>query len=126
MAGGVRIDLSQWPVVVFHCEGLMTEESINVHLKEYRQLLDRGEPYVVLMDARRIEAGPTSLRKIYAAFLADNAADLKRLCRMCVFVTNSRLVTAAISAVLWLVPLPFPYKATASYDDGLRWLRSLI
>lgn len=124
--GEFYTDDSQAPLIVFTIRGELTFAQLQKHLREYRSVLDRGRPYVLLFDAREAGMADARNRKAYADFLNANADDLKLLCKGGAFVVTSSLIQGAMTAVLWLAPLPFPHKVFTSLGEASTWLRSLL
>ncbi len=122
----VRTDTTEAPFVTFVVEGDPTFQQVQKHLLDYRAILDRGRPYVAVFDVRSAGMVDARSRKAYADFLNANADDLKLFCRGAAFVVTSSLLQGAITAVLWLAPLPFPHKTFTDLGQARDWLRSLI
>lgn len=65
-------------------------------------------------------------RKAYADFLNANTDDLRLFCKGGAFVLTSSLLQGAMTAILWLAPLPFPHKTFTELDEARAWLRTRI
>ena len=49
----IACDESEWPLIIFHHDGTITDEEIEIHLKDFDRFLDRHEPFtwVSIVDA---------------------------------------------------------------------------
>lgn len=119
-------DTTQAPMLTFRVDGDPTYEQVLAHLQEYREFLARCQPYVVVFDVRDAGMGSAKVRKAYADFLNANAEDLRLFCKGIAFVVTSSIVQGAITAVLWLAPLPFPHKTFGNVEEARAWLRSRL
>lgn len=124
--GETLLDVTQAPLFTFTSNGETTIAQVNKHLQEYRSILDRGRPYVVLFDVRTAGMIDAKSRKLYADFLNQNAVDLRLLCKGGAFVLTSSLMQGAMTAILWLAPLPFPHKTFTEMAEARAWLQSRI
>lgn len=121
--GFYRIDTTDWPLVLLTTEGDINPADLERHLAEYRALLDRNLPFGVVYDASKIGRVDAHIRRRYAEFHQENNEDFRRLCRGIGFVITSSLVRGALTAVLWMVELPFPYKIFATREEAAAWTR---
>lgn len=124
--GEILLDAAQAPLFSFTFNGNPTHEEQARHLRDYQSILDRGRPFVLLMDARNAGMGDARTRKAYADFLNARSDDLRLLNKGTAFVVTSPLIQGAITAVLWLAPLPFPHKTFTDMGEALKWLRSRL
>lgn len=119
-------DDSQAPLISFTIRGELTFAQLQDHLRDYRAILDRGRPYVLLFDAREAGMADARNRKAYADFIITYTEDMKLLCKGGAFVVTSSLIQGAMTAVLWLAPLPFPHKVFTDMKEATTWLRSRL
>ncbi|MBC7173876.1 MAG: hypothetical protein H5U40_15655, partial [Polyangiaceae bacterium] len=42
------------------------------------------------------------------------------------FVISSSLVRGALTAILWLAPMPAPHRVVGTVGEGEAWLRGLL
>lgn len=124
--GDVLLDAAQAPLFMFTFTGPLTVEELARHLRDYQNIVDRGRPFVLMFDARNASMGDPKIRKAYADFLNARSHDLRLLNKGTAFVVTSSLIQGAITAVLWLAPLPFPHKTFTSMDDAVKWLQSRL
>lgn len=124
--GAYRFDYKRWPLVFVFCEGELTHAQVESHLREYRELLNRNKTYAMVYDTTAIGSVDAFLRKRYAEFHSLNAADFRRLCKGIAFVIDSGVVRGALTAILWMTELPFPYKVMSHRAEAEEWARKLL
>jgi hypothetical protein len=124
--GSIHTDMSEAPLYQFIVDGQPTFAQVEQHLREYRGVITRGRPYSALFDVRTAGMVDARSRKAYADFLNAHATDMKVFCKGAAFVLTSSLLQGAITAVLWLAPLPFPYRTFTDLDEARTWLRSSL
>jgi hypothetical protein len=124
--GKFHFDTTKWPLVVFTAEGVLEDHEFDAHFKEYRALLSRNKPYVILMDTTKMGSTTAVFRKRYASFFKDHEAPLKRLCKGGALLITSGIVRGTLTAVLWLTPMPFPHKIVANREEAMPWLNSQL
>lgn len=124
--GDILLDMSEAPLFIFTLEDAPTFDQIQRHLREYQGILTRGRPFVVMFDATKAAMVDAKSRKAYADFLNTNAETMRHLIKAMAFIVTSSLVQGALTAVLWLAPLPYPHKTFTSRDEGRDWLRSKL
>jgi hypothetical protein len=118
-----RIELTDWPLVSLTAEGDIAPADLDRHLIEYGALFQRNLPFAVVYDATKVGKIDAYTRRRYAEFHQENNENFRRLCRGIGFVINSSLVRGALTAVLWMVDFPFPYKIFATRDEAAAWAR---
>ncbi len=81
----------------------------------------RGQPYVILHDARRA-ARPTPRQRAFAAAQQKlDAERTRRLLRGTALVVASPLIASVVTAINWITPPPYPQKIFASMADAETW-----
>ncbi len=121
--GSYRFDYSGWPLVLLTAEGDISHSDLDQHLVEYRSVLERNLPFALVFDASKVGKIDAYIRQRYAEFMKANNDDFGRLCRGLGFVITSPFVRGALTAVLWMVEFPFPYKIFATRDEATGWCR---
>jgi hypothetical protein len=111
-----RLDDSRWPLAVFTAVGEQSDEDFEAYLAECDALLRRRQPHGTIFDARRAEPiGPT-LRKRQVEWLLRNDALLRAYRVATGFVMLTPLQRGVFRAILWMRPLPFPYRVETSLE----------
>jgi hypothetical protein len=124
--GTFHVDESRWPIVVYTLEGALDDAELEAFVEHGRRQLDRGQPYVVVIDGSRV--GPVSA---YARFRGvqwskDNYDKLRTLCKGSALVITSPLLRF-IAMTLWmLAPMPMPYAVCENLDEALAWAKARL
>jgi hypothetical protein len=113
------------PLIIARLWGALTDDEFRSYLRGYDEIMARGRPVVVIIDARRVEPASASQRKIQADWLIARDADIRKLLLGMAFVLASPIVRAIITAVFWIKPLPCPHTVKASLHDAHEWASSV-
>jgi hypothetical protein len=120
------VDGSRAPLIVVRFVGTVDDDAFERYLAEYAAVFDAKQRYAVVLDA--MEAGvPTARQRArQAAWMGEHDATLRRLCVGGAFAIRSGLVRGALTAILWLQPLPFPYAVVGSVPEAELWARARL
>lgn len=120
--GSIAVDSSAWPFVRVTYVDTVDDARFDEYVRRQAALLDRREPYVILFDARASGMPSARQRQRMAEYMREREAELRRYCKRGVFVISSPVIRGALTAILWLQPLPFPHEVVASVADAERIL----
>jgi hypothetical protein len=113
-----RLDESRWPLVVFTAVGEQTERDFEAYLADCDVLVRRREPYGTIFDARRAAPIGATLRKRKVEWLLRNDALLRAYRVASGIVMSTALQRGVLRAILWMRPLPFPYRVETSLEGA--------
>ncbi|MGZ3441942.1 MAG: hypothetical protein ACXVDD_20620 [Polyangia bacterium] len=119
---GVVIDESRWPRVyaTWPAKPLNDEEFEQMVLAMSR-LSTRGEPFVIIHDARRASR-PTPKQRAFAATQQElDAERTKRYLRGTALVVSSSLIASVVTAINWIAPPPYPQKFFSTLNAAEAW-----
>jgi transcriptional regulator GlxA family with amidase domain len=114
----IEFDDSSWPVVVCRAVGDSTDEDIRTYTSVLGEYLARGERHIVIVDARSGKSLSSKHRRFIAEWNKKNARALSLYRGAVLLVTPSSLLRGMITAVHWLFPAPFPYKAVEDFEQA--------
>lgn len=117
-----RIDQSRAPLMVITSEGGASDAEFDRYLAEMTAMLGTLPRYAVLMDARAAARPPATQRQKQAAWMKQHHDELARYTVAMAFVIDNPIVRGALTAILWLQPMPMPHKLFARVADAERWL----
>ena len=120
--GNITVDPSDWPLARVTYDGVVDDEAFEAYLTSQTALLERRQPYVILFDARTAGMPSARQRQRMANNMKENEPELRRLCKRGVFVISSPVVRGALTAILWLQPLPFPHDVVSTLEEAERIL----
>jgi len=121
MSGQFSWDYDDFPLVVLRYVGTISDASFDEYLRTYRALLDRNQPYAIILDAALAGAPNAAQRRAQAKFLEDNAPLTRRLCRGGAFVITSPMIRGALTAILWISEMPFESTVVGDIFTAARW-----
>ncbi|MBL8950366.1 MAG: hypothetical protein JNK82_06295 [Myxococcaceae bacterium] len=121
MSGSFRVDDSRWPIAVITVEGVLDDVQVDAYVAAGTQLLERGEPYVVVIDLRAMGTVTAYARARNTQWAEAHREQLHRTCRGSVFVITSPLLRFVTMTALLLAPLPMPYAVRRELDEALVW-----
>lgn len=124
MIGEITVDVSAWPFVRVTYVGTVDDAAFERYVQEQAALLKRKERYVILFDARRSGMPSAKQRQRMASYMRSHQDELRRFCRRGAFVIDSPLVRGALTAILWLQPLPFEHEVFADIEAAEGFLRT--
>jgi hypothetical protein len=117
-----RIDMSRHPLVVVTFDGLATDAEFDDYLTAMtRQILDRRQRSVTILDARTSGRAPATQRKKQADWLKQHEQMLRQYSLGTAFVITSPLVRGVLTAILWLQQMPTAHTVAATFEEAERW-----
>ncbi len=123
---GITVDTSGAPLLRVTFAGTLDDDAFNAYLAEYRAFLGRGMRYAIVIDASTSGVPSPAQRRLLADSIRDDRPRLRAQCVGGAFVISSTLVRGALTAVLWLQPLPFEYVLVKDVDAAERWCRERL
>lgn len=117
----IRIDESRRPLIIVTFTGVSTDEEFTAYLENQTRLLRRREKNVIVIDAMRAGAMQPTQRKRQAEWQRQHEEALAAYCLGTSFAIGSAIVRGALTAILWVQPLPHPHFVAASLADAERW-----
>ncbi len=100
--------------------------AIEKHLAEVETYLDRGERWAAAFEMRNCRVITASERKQYTDLITRRGPHFKQTIQRCALVTESSLHRGALTAITWVVPLPFDVKFFSDSAGAERWLRETL
>ena len=121
------VDDSKWPrVYVTWPSEQLEDEAFEAAVLAMSALVKRGEPYVIIHDARRA-VRPTPKQRAFAAEAQKRDAEpTRRLLRGVALVTGSPLIAGVLTAVNWISPAPYPQKTCSTLTAAELWVTSQL
>jgi hypothetical protein len=101
--------------------GDSSDEDMAAYTQALSELLALRQRHVLIVDATKGKSLKGTHRNVVARWNKENAAALTKYRVGLVLVTPSALLRGMITAVYWIFPAPFPYKAVDTLDAAYRW-----
>lgn len=118
----MQYDESRSPLVVVSHLGASTDSEFEAFLRKIDATLGRERTLGVLMDLRRADRPSPIQRKRLAQWTEEKAGPLKRQCLGMSFVIDRAIIRGALTAILWLHPLPMPHGVFGKYEESEAWI----
>ncbi len=119
--GSVTLDASRPPIRRVTVEGTITEAAVRAYLADAARLLDTGAEHVLVYDLLRMNALGAVHRRIQAEWIVEHRLAIRKLCRGAGFAMCSAVQRGALTALLWLTPLPFGHAIFATVAEAESW-----
>lgn len=119
----IRIDTTDWPIVVHVSEGESGEAAVDTYIREATAILRDGSPHAVIMDASMLSLATPYARARKKVWLTENAELLRRSCVCTAMVLTSPLARFAAATVMLVHPFPTPYRIFATHEEARAWAR---
>jgi hypothetical protein len=123
MADDVEFDESAWPRLI------ITWPPINMSDALFHRAVDRisgytkrGEPYVIIHDARKATRPTPTQRAFAAERQKEDAPAAKKWLRGVAIVVSSSFVAGVVTAINWVAPPPYPEKIFSSMREAEEWV----
>lgn len=124
--GSIVVDSSRAPLLLVRFDGAVDDDAFRGYLQELTAWLDRGQRYAIVLDARTASPPPAHQRRMQADMIKAEAKRLKQLCVGGAFVIPSPLVRGALTAILWIQPLPWEHTVVADLEAAEAWARNRL
>lgn len=122
----IRIDRSDWPIVLHVSEGEAGDADVDAYIQEATEMLQRGEPHAVVVDASALSLATPYARARKKVWLSENAELLRRSCVCTALVLTSPLARFAAATVMLVRPFPTPYRIFATESEARAWARAQL
>lgn len=117
----IRIDDARFPLVVIVFEGIADDREFAGYLAWMDQQLTRRVRCAFVLDATRAGRSPATQRRKQAEWMKANEPTLKKYSAGYAFVIDSALVRGALTAILWLQPMPAAHIVVATIQEAELW-----
>lgn len=122
MAATIQFDHSRWPLVVVTHHGAPTDEEFEIYLGKLKDNLDRAvrekKKTALIFDATHASGSSAKQRQRQAAWMKQHEAPSRLHSAGYAFVIPSTIVRGALTAILWLSPMPAPYVVVATLAEA--------
>lgn len=121
----IQFDQSRWPLVVVTHHGEVSDEQFDEYLGKLKDNLDRAirerMKTVIIFDATNATGSSAKQRQKQAAWMKQYEAPSRLHSAGYAFVIPSTIVRGALTAILWLSPMPAPYVVVATLAEAEAW-----
>jgi hypothetical protein len=119
--GSIRIDESRFPLIVVTFVGSQDEAEFSAYLEGMTAFAERRLRAVTVFDATRAGPTPATQRARQGAWLKKYRSIIQEYSCGSVFVIRSPLVRGALTAILWIAPIPGAHTVVGTLEEAERW-----
>lgn len=117
----LHVNAAYKPVLIITFVGTGSDEEFDAYLQALTQNLATPGKNVTVLDARQAGRMPASQRQKQAAWIKAHETRLQQHSLGTVFVIDSPMVRAVLSAILWLQPMPTAHTVCRTLEEGVSW-----
>ncbi len=115
----IEVDRSEFPFVfVRFGREPASDAEVLAFLDEMRRIQRLRQPFVLLVDAGRLQATVAKHRKMYADWVRESKETSREYCVLVALVVSNALLRGALQAVLWLVANEITIEAFATLAEA--------
>lgn len=119
----IHVDASRLPLVVLRFEGAPSDEEFSRYLDEVaREVFALDRPHGMLVDAARLTSMSAKQRRMQADWMAKHDATVRRNSAGNALVITSPLIRGALTAILWIRPMPSEHVVVSTYAEAEHWI----
>ena len=126
MGASITFDESLWPLTISRFRGAVSDAQYEEYLARGTAYLQRGEPYVSIVDMGQLAMPTAAQRQRQAEWVMEHEALMRELLLGCALVITSPFIRLAVSAILHLRPMPTPYVVVPDTAAGMVWTQARL
>ncbi len=126
--GGVRTDMSHWPLaVVTPPTTAMSDADYRAYLEWTRRyVVCTGQGYALVLDAQNTPGVSASQRQILGEHMQSTKAFSSKYCAGTAMVFDSTLMRGMMTAIFWLSQPQHATKVFSQKPDAIFWAKSRL
>jgi len=117
----IQVDMARFPIVIVRWQGTNTDAQMLAYLSTMTSIVQRPEPKVIVYDALTAQIPAPSQRRLQGEWMVTHQASMARWGAGTAFVFSSAVMRGALTAVLWLAPIPNGHFVTSTVEEALAW-----
>jgi hypothetical protein len=121
MGASIIFDDTHWPLLLTRFQGMATNAEYEAYLSRGTAYLQRGEPYVSVLDMVRLTLPTSFQRQSQAEWLSTHEPLLRERMLGCALIITSPFIRLALSAILHIRPMPMPHVVVTDKRSALAW-----
>jgi hypothetical protein len=127
---GILFDESAFPLVAVSFDGTSTDAEIDALIGLFDRCTARSlrtrRRVAFVFDARKAHVVTAAQRRRVGEWMMQNDASSRATCAGFAFVIPSAIVRGALTAILWIAPMPAPHRVVADIGEGLAFAREQL
>jgi len=118
----IALDTSRWPVPVVTPQGLVSTSELSDFFAAYSgMIMQRREPYVLLIDLRKAADMPAAQRKLLTDYMKKQEEITGRLCAGTGLIFESVLMKTILTAIFWVKQPPQEVRVFNGLKEAEVW-----
>jgi hypothetical protein len=126
MGASITSDDSHWPLLISRFQGAATDAQYEEYLARGTAYLQRGEPYVSIVDMSQLAMPTAAQRQRQTEWLKAHQGLMRERLLGCALIVPSPLIRLVLSAVFHIIPMPTCYVVIPDMAEGVRWTTALL
>jgi hypothetical protein len=123
----IHVDDTRHPLVVVRFVGDIADHELTSYLAEMEsRVLARRQTSATVMDATLVRSVTARQRRMQAEWMEKHEEALARVSVGSAFVITSAMVRGALTAILWLKPMPTPHVVVSTVAEAEAWCRAKL
>lgn len=123
------MDDSRWPIfVITQCVDQLTDPERLASLEMCSRVLTShgSDLYATVLDNRKAGPLPATQRKMMAEYIERNALRSRSRCVGSAFISDSAVMRAMLTAILWLRKPEVETQVFGDLETGIAWARQRL
>lgn len=116
----IIVDDSRWPILRIRFPAEYTQAEWSAHVVKVLAAARRGQPFVIVNDARKAQGPNAKQREELARSTQDRY--FRAHIRAVAIIVDSPVLRAIATAISWISPFPFPFEHVANEHDALEFV----
>ena len=126
MVAPFELDETAFPVIFAAFRGPVDLVPFDAYFSRLDDLCKAGRRFALIVDMSRGAVPSPSQRKHITSAMADREAAFGRHCLGAAVVIKNPLIRGAMTAILWVHPLPYPHEIVETREEAqvacARWV----
>ena len=122
----IRLDATHTPIVRVTLGREGNDGDFQAYLADSDRVLQDGRPYALVYDALGGYGLSPVQRRLQTEWIQRNHTTLHQLCVAGAFAITSSAVRGALTAILWVAPLPFEFRTFGTALEAEIWVREKL
>jgi hypothetical protein len=124
---GIRLDMSQWPVVIISPTSYDTDQSVQDFMDDYFKLIEgKKERYASIMDLSQRTNMTKSQRKILIDGMNTHKEFTRQYSAGTAVVFSSAVIRGILMSIFWLFEPGYPTEICKTTEEALDWCRNQL
>ncbi len=124
--GHIRLDTSEYPVVVTEMVGNFSVDQARAYCDELQELAKRGQRVGSVTDLTHASIPDLKVRSVLRKFTETNQQLSDRTTICSAIVVDSAAMKMIVSAIYLVVRTAYPQKAFRTREIALEWVRQQV